>query len=127
FIAAVPAYRLRCLEREAAGKHRQLAKERALGVGEEFMAPLDQGQQCLVAWQGGATPPGQQAEAIIQARRDLFGQQDLRAGGRQLNRQRYTIQTSNNLCDGGGIVRREAKGRVGGGGALDKQAHRVIV
>jgi hypothetical protein len=63
-----------------------------------------------MAWKGGATPPSEQPEAIVQSRGDLFRWEDLGARRGQLNRQRNPIQTSDDLRDGGSVPRRQAKG-----------------
>ncbi len=84
------------------------------------MTPLNQRQERLVARQGGATPARQQAKAIVESLSDLLWREHLDPRRRQLTRQGNPIQAPDDLHDGGSVLSRQAKGGIGGRGAIDK-------
>src|SRR5512133_452735 len=89
--------RFGCLKRLAAGKERELTKPPSLFIRQQIVTPVDQRTKGLVALQCRATPTGQEPEAIIEPRRDLFRRKYSRARRRQLNRQRDAVQAQADL------------------------------
>ena len=59
--------------RHAAGEEREPFGERALGVGQELPAPVDDGAQCAVARQRSAAAAGEDLKATVQAPGELIG------------------------------------------------------
>src|SRR5215472_19192045 len=90
------------------------------------MAPLDQRQQRPVAWEGGATAPGQQAKAIVEPRRDLLWRQDPGARRRQLDRQWNPVQPPADLGDGRRVGGGEVKRGVCRRRTLREQPHAIV-
>src|SRR5437867_3251458 len=76
------------------------------------MTPLNQRKQRLMAFECGAASAGQEAKAIIQPRRNLFGRKDLGSRGGEFNRQRDAVQPSADICNRGCILLLEAEGWV---------------
>jgi len=66
------ASRLRRLQREAPGKHRQPPEGRFFGLGQRLETPIQSTLQRLMPRQGGAAAPGEQAKLVVQAGGDLL-------------------------------------------------------
>ena len=85
-------------ERAAAGEDGEGPKEALLLLGEEVVAPLDRRSQRLL--------PGvcvaaalEQVEPLREPLQDLLGREHLRAGGRELDREREQVETAAELGD----------------------------
>src|SRR6266487_5035545 len=91
------------------------------------MTPLDQGKERLMAFECGAASAGQEAKAIIQPRRNLFGRKDLGSRGGEFNRQRDAVQPSADICNRRCILLLEAEGWVCCHCAINEEAHTVIL
>ena len=73
--------------RRAPGEDGQAPEQGPLRLGEEVVAPVDGRLEGLLPAQGGAPAPGQQAEPVTQARRELLRGQHPHPGRRQLQGQ----------------------------------------
>ena len=93
------------LRRHAAGEDREPFGERALGVGQELPAPVDDGAQGAVARHRRAAAAGEDLEAIVEAPGELIGRQRAQPGGGQLEGQRLAVQPAADLDDRGDVLR----------------------
>ena len=89
---AVRAHRFRRRQHPASREHREPSQQRALGIGQEVVAPVDARAQRLLPRQRRAIALGQQPEAVGQARRHRVHRERARARGRKLERQRNAIE-----------------------------------
>ena len=118
-----PADRLRRLEVEAAGEHRQ-AVEQPLGVlVEDVVAPGDRGAQGLLARRQVARAGGQQVELVLEPAEDRLGRQELDPRGGQLDRQRHAVEPGADGRHGGRVLVGHGEARPDRHRALDEQAH----
>jgi len=91
------AYCLIQFQRPIGNEDEQSAQQSLLGLGRQVIAPVHHGTQRLLLWQYHAIAVGQQAEAIIQLRSDLFQRENPQARCRQLDGQRQLVQLLTNL------------------------------
>src|SRR5579884_3700904 len=112
---------LRGFQREAADKHGDAMEQLALQLGEQIVAPVDQGAQRLLARQGRAAAAGQQPEAVVHVPVDLLDGQRPHAGGGELDSQRKAIQPVTDLNESLRVVARDPESRLHGYGALDEE------
>ena len=91
-------------ERESAGEAGQPAEDRALGLGEQVVAPVEGRAQGLMAARRAAGSPGKDGEDVVEPLRQLGGRQNPHPRRRQLYRQRQPVQAAADLQDGGGVV-----------------------
>ena len=89
---AEAAHRLGGVQIEALGEHRQAPQQRLLGAVEQRIGPVDGRPQGLLALQGGAASPGEQAEALVEAVVQARQRQRAQPGGGQLDGQRHPVQ-----------------------------------
>ena len=90
----VRADALRSLQREPAHEDGKPAHQQALLLCEQFVAPIDQRLQRLVARQHAATASGQQSEPIAQARRNLLHGEGFNPRRRELDGEGYAVQAA---------------------------------
>ncbi len=83
------------------GEDREARNSARSGSVEQVVAPVDQRAQRLLARQRGAVAAGQQAEAIVQARRDALDRQRAHARGGELERERNAVQPPADVGDRG--------------------------
>ncbi len=94
-VDAVPCNdRNRCLQIEAADENGEPTKGDALGFEKEVEAPVEGGEQCLMAWQRGAPAPGQHPEPVTEPRGKFVDAQRTAAHGGQFDRQRDAVQAA---------------------------------
>src|SRR5206468_13071544 len=79
-------------EGAAAGEDGEAPEYRALFIGEEVVAPVDRCAERLVAGHRNTTAAGEQAEAVIEPRRDLLDGQGANARGGELEREWDAIE-----------------------------------
>ena len=116
----------RRIEVEAADEHREPTEQRALGVGQQRVRPVDGGPQCLLAPDRGARAAGQQPEPVHQTVQDLVEGQGPNAGRREFDRQWHAVEA---VADGGhraGVVRRDVKVGAHQAGAVGEQVDGVV-
>ena len=85
--------------RHAAGEDREPLGERALGVGQQVPAPVDDRAQRAVARQRGAAAAGEQPEAVVEPRGELVERQRAQPRGGELDRQRQPVEPAADLDD----------------------------
>ena len=103
------AYSLGPFECPATHEHRQAAQQHPLRFGQQIVTPVDQRLQGLLARQRGATATGQQPEAVVQPRGNLFHHEHAHPRRRQLDRQRNAIEPRADLGERRGIRVRDRK------------------
>jgi hypothetical protein len=86
------AHRFRSFERETSRENGKTPEEHALLVVQELVAPVDQRTQCLLARERGLVVASQQAEPVVEARRDVFDGKRPRSRGGKLDRKRNAVQ-----------------------------------
>jgi hypothetical protein len=91
----------RRIERKVPNKYRESAKHHALQFGEELVAPVECGLQCLLAWRRCARPEPQQCQMLIEKRGGLLQAVGFNTPGGQLNRERDTVKLSADAGDNG--------------------------
>ena len=121
------AHRFHVVQGEPAGEHAAPAQDRALGGGEQVVAPLDRGPERLVARQGGAAAAGEQAEPVVQAVEDLFRREDPGPDRGELDGQRQAVEPADQaghcrLVSGGQLERARGRGR-----PLGEQRDRLVL
>ena len=105
----------------ASREHGQSAEQNLFALLQEVPAPIDECLQSLLSRQGRPAPADQQAEAIVEAGRDLLGGHDSQTGCGQFKRERYSIQLPDNLGDRRDVVGRELKIRSDRPGPLEEK------
>src|ERR1700686_671634 len=108
-------------------KNGQSPKENTLGIIEQVVAPVDQGAQCLLAGQDRAAATGEEAESVIESRGHLRDRQNPDAGGRELERKGYAVESAADPDDIGGVLLREGKRRLIGGAAFDEEDDGLVL
>jgi hypothetical protein len=98
-IEHIAANRLRSIEREAAGEHRQPRKERARVVVEEVHAPLDRRAQRALTLGDVARAARQQRESLLEPRENRGRREDRRLRRGELDRQRQAVELAADLRD----------------------------
>ncbi len=116
----VGADSLDVVEGERSREHRQAAEHRLLGRVEQVVRPLDGGEQCLVA-RFGASPRGEQREALVETGRDIGQCHGSDPGCRQLDGERNAVEAPADLDDRRHGRRREAKSGLRGDRPVDEQ------
>ena len=119
------AHCLGCLQRPASCEHGQPTEHDSLGLGEQIVAPVEQGPQGLMARHCRPTPCGEQAEAIVQVVGNLLGRQRRDPRRRQLDRQRNPVQPPTDLDHQHCVLRAQREARPNCVGAFDEQADRL--
>jgi hypothetical protein len=115
-------HRTRCLQGKAAGEDSQAAQDRAFRLGEKLVAPVECGPKRLLPRQRRAAAPSQQPEAIVQPRSQSFKPERSRAGSRQFDGERHTVEPPaycRNCCCSA-TIQRKVRVRIAGPG--NKQA-----
>ena len=74
-------------------------RRRAVVVGQEVPAPVDQGVERLLARDGRPATAGEESEPVAEARRDLVGRHGRHAGGGELDRERDAVEAAADLGD----------------------------
>ena len=87
------------------------------------MAPVDQRAQRLLSRERGAVSSGQQAEAVIQARRDPFDRYCTNARRGKLDRERNAVEVAADVGYRATVPRVELERRQHRTGAFGEQAH----
>ncbi len=113
------------LEGERASEGREPRKEGLLGLAEHVEAPVHGGAQRAVPGQRRAAAAGQQAEPIVQPRRDLVWRQGSDPRCRELDRQRDAVQSQADLPDRVGVLLGEGKSREHRAAAVDEELHGI--
>ncbi len=99
----------------------QPAKQDLLTLGQKVPTPIDERLQSLVSRQGRPAPADQQAEAIVEAGRDLLGGHDSRTGCGQFKRKRDAVQLPDDLGDRRDVAGRELEIRANSPGPLEEK------
>ena len=104
---------------EAAGEHTELPEQRALGFGQQVVAPRDGGCQAPVARRRRAARQQAVVEPVGQR-----GQRQRRGPrGGQLHGERQPVEASADLGDHGRVVGGDREAGPGGGGAVGEEPH----
>src|SRR5271166_6960459 len=85
-----------------------MAQDRALGLGEQLVAPIERRPQCLLPRQSRPPATGEQVETIIEPRRELLDTKGCGARRGKLDRQWHAVKPPTN---GGDRVRNVSVGR----------------
>jgi hypothetical protein len=83
--------------------------------------PVDRATKRLVALHRGPAPARQQAELVVEARRDLGGGHRLDWGRGELDGERYPVESRADLRDRRCVLRCEREARTRVGRTLDEQ------
>ena len=111
----VGAHSLRCLKREARGKHTQPGEQSALGVVEEIVAPGDGRLKRLLTSRRSRTTAHEKVESVVQPLYQLSQSECAEAHRCELDGQRYAVEAPDEF-DGVAEVRfgqREVRARLG--------------
>ena len=111
------------LERPSATEDSEAAEERAFVLGQELVAPVDGGAQRLLAGHRRAIAAGEETELIAEAVEDLGRREHVDARRRQLDGQRYAVETPADVGHGVAVVVGEREGAVAKPGAVGEQLH----
>ena len=84
-------------EREVAGKDAEPTQHLALRFGQELIAPTEHGAQGPVPRQCRPPTATQQAEALVEVRREPLDPESVDTAGRELDRKRNAVQPAANL------------------------------
>ena len=77
---------------ERAGEDRQAAQDHALGLRQQFVAPVERRPQRLLSRQGCSPATGQDMKAIVEASSDLLHPKHRATGSRQLDGKREAVE-----------------------------------
>jgi hypothetical protein len=89
----------------------QAVEQRALGLAQQVVAPLDRLAERPLAHRGGPSAAGQQREPVVQPGCDLVGGQDGHPGGGQLDSERNAVQPAADLHDRLAVALRQLEQR----------------
>lgn len=106
---------LRRVKGERTCEYRQPPEDRPLPLGEQGIAPVKRAPERLLACGHHSAPPGEQAEAVVEAVEDLRGREHTHACRRQFKGEGNAGEAGADTGDGGGILRRQ---REAGGNGL---------
>ena len=118
---------LRRLERERTREDAQASERDPFGLVKPIVTPVDRGQQRLLPGDDGARPTSQQPEPVVELGGDPLGRHLPTARRRQLQRQRYAVETMADLGDSRRIRLGDLEGRPCPMGALDEQRHGFVL
>src|SRR4051812_12057471 len=76
-----------------------MAQYRALGLGEQLVAPIERRPQCLLPRQRRPPATGEQVETIIESLRELFDAKGRGAGRGKLDRKWHAVEAPANCGD----------------------------
>lgn len=111
---------------ESADEHRQPSQYGPLQIGKKVVAPVHRRRERLLAWDGGASPSGEESEALVQTLGDLPWGHDPHPGGRELDRQRDPIKAPADRCDRRCVLIIELEVRAGTAGPVEEQLARRV-
>ena len=106
---------------EPTGEDRQATQDNAFRLGQQFIAPVECRSQRPVARQSRAPAPGQQLKPVVEMCRNPAHPESVYARGRQLDRQRNSIQPAADIGDDRSIGVGQLEFIKGRRGTLDKQ------
>ena len=124
-VAGIAADGFGGVERERSGEGAQASEHGPLVGSEQLVAPLDRGEQGLLAGQHRTSPTRQEQEAPVELLGDLVRGHGPAASGSQLQGERDAVQTAADLTHRAGIQIGEREARAGPPGSVCEQAHRV--
>ena len=107
-------------------KTASLRKQHALVRLEQVVAPLQRRRQRLLSCRCGVAAAAQQAEAVVEPRRDRSGAQRAEPRGGELERERQAVEAEADACDVFRVLLVEHEARRRGGRALDEERHRLV-
>ncbi len=111
----------RVLQREGGREDRQPAQHHALDVGQQIVAPVQQGLQGAMTRQHGATSAREQRKHLVEPRRESLQAEAVDAAGGQLDRQRHAIQLAAQMAHDGKVRFGQCEAVGVGAGAFDEQ------
>ncbi len=111
------------LERASLREDGQPAKQGALRFGEQIMAPVDQGTECLLARHRGAAAGGEQMKPIVQPLDDLLEGEQANPRGGQFDGERNAVESPADLRDEVDVVVAQLKGGTCRGRAVQKKTN----
>ena len=117
-------HRVRELERAPAGEDAEAGEERLLGRLEQVVAPLDRVPQRALALGQVAGAAGQQVEPLLEPAQDRLRVEQLHARGRQLDRQRQTVEPAADRGDGLLVLGRELEAGLDRLRTIEEELHR---
>ena len=97
------------------------AKHHPFLLGQEPVAPVKRGLQCLLARRCRARPVPQPCQTLIQKRGGLLQPVGFNASGRELDRKRHTVKLPADVCDKGSFRIAEIQARAARNRALYEQ------
>ena len=118
---------LRRLQAEAADEDRQAPQEGLVAGREQVVAPLHRPLEGLVPGLTGAGPTGEEAEAVVEAGRDLLHAEGGGARRGQLDGEGDAVEAAADLGQGGGIGGSDGLVGVEGGAPVDEQPGRLVL
>jgi hypothetical protein len=113
--------RLGGFERPASGKHRQTVEQTPFRAGQQMITPIERRMQRLLARQGHATAARQEADTLVEPRRDLLHREALDPSCRELQGEGNAVQTLTHLSDHRRVTPGECEPRLHGRGPFEKQ------
>src|SRR5205823_1920329 len=108
--SALPTERLHVLEGAAAGEDGESLRQGLLGFGAEVVAPVDEGAQGLLPGQRRAAAGGEEAEAVVQALRDLLRRERADPRRRQFDGERDAVEAVANARHARSVRGRQREG-----------------
>lgn len=111
------------LKLEPPGESGHAAEEHPLGLGQQVVPPVERGTECLVVWQAGPRPSGEQPEPVFEPGGDLLDRQHLGPRRGQLDRQREAIEAPAQLDDCADVGAGDRKPRLRERRALDEEPY----
>ena len=97
------------VERAAAGEDGEAREERLLVRAEQVVAPVDRRAERLLAGGQVARAAGEEVEALLEPREQRLRREQLRARGRELDRERQPVEADADLGDRGRVRVREGE------------------
>ena len=128
-MASMPSprgHRLRRVQGEAAGEHRESLQHAALVAGEQVVGPVDRTPQGLVTLDAGATPRVSSRNWSSRRAAISTGVMACSARRRELDRERDAVEARADLRHGIGVVGVQGEAGTRLGRALDEQRDCVV-
>ena len=115
------AHLLGGFERPPCWKDREATEQSSLRLGEQFVAPVDGRLERALARNRRAAPAGQQTETILQPSVDLVERQHVQPCSRQLDCERYSVETQADLGDRRDVAGGDSESSVDRQGTVHEQ------
>ncbi len=109
---------------EGTGEHGEPAQHHGLDRGQDLIAPIQRGPHGSMARRCGAPAPRQQAQAVVEARRQTADSEQINSCSREFDRQRQTVESAADIDHGRNVRIAKLERIQNRHGSFDEQTNR---